>query len=186
MQAVLDASRDPGYGLDVVAVGSDRSDAAGLTKAQDAGVETFTVSLKDFDSRELWDQALTDHVAKFEPDLVILAGFMKLNGPIFLSRFAGRTINTHPALSPSFPGTKGPADALAYGVKVTGATLFFIDEGVDEGAVLAQCAVPVEDDDTVEVLHERIKVSERAMLVDTVAKMLKHGWTTHGRKVTIP
>ena len=126
---------------------------------------------------------LAGEVAAFEPDLVVSAGFMKLLGPAFLARFGGRTINTHPALSPSFPGIHGPADALAYGVKVTGCTLFVVDEGVDTGVIVAQSAVPVEDEDTVEVLHERIKVAERSMLVGTVGRMAREGFVIDGRRV---
>jgi phosphoribosylglycinamide formyltransferase-1 len=108
---------------------------------------------------------------------------MKLVGEEFLDRFGGRTLNTHPALSPSFPGMQGPADALEYGVKVTGATLFVVDPGVDTGAIVAQTVVPVEDDDTVESLHERIKVAERAMLVECVGRMAREGFSVTGRKV---
>ena len=104
---------------------------------------TFVRKVGEFTSRDHWDATLTDTVAAFEPDLVVLAGFMKLVGPEFLGRFAGRVVNTHPALCPSFPGTSGPADALAYGVKVTGATLFVVDEGVDTGPIIAQTVVPV-------------------------------------------
>ncbi|WGL51738.1 phosphoribosylglycinamide formyltransferase [Nocardioides sp. BP30] len=183
LQALLDACADPDFGARVVAVGADRDGILGLERAETAGVPTFVARLKDFTDRERWDQALADKVAAFEPDLVISAGFMKLLGPAFLARFGGRTINTHPALSPSFPGTSGPADALAYGVKVTGCTLFVVDEGVDTGAIVAQTAVPVEPDDTVEVLHERIKVAERAMLVETVGRMAREGFTVEGRRV---
>ena len=116
----------------------------------------------DSTTRGDWDaDADRDRSRRFEPDLVVLAGFMKLVGPEFLGRFAGRVVNTHPALCPSFPGMSGPADALAYGVKVTGATLFVVDAGVDTGPIVAQTVVPVEDDDDVESLHERIKVAER-------------------------
>jgi phosphoribosylglycinamide formyltransferase-1 len=139
----------------------------------------------DFTSRGHWDSTLTDTVAAFEPDLVVLAGFMKLVGPEFLGRFAGRVVNTHPALSPAFPGTTGPADALAYGVKVTGATLFVVDEGVDTGPIVAQTVVPVEDGDDVESLHERIKVAERSMLVETVGRIARSGFTITDRKVRI-
>jgi len=117
--------------------------------------------------------------------LVVLAGFMKLFGAAYLARFGGRTVNTHPALCPSFPGTSGPADALRYGVKVTGATLFVVDAGVDTGPIVAQCAVPVEDDDDVESLHERIKVAERRMLVDSVGRIAREGFTITDRKVRI-
>lgn len=183
LQALLDACADPAYGARVVAVGADRDGILGLERAERSGVPTFVTRLKDFTDRERWDEALADQVAAFEPDLVVSAGFMKLLGPAFLARFGGRTINTHPALSPSFPGISGPADALEYGVKVTGCTLFVVDEGVDTGAIVAQTAVPVEPDDTVDVLHERIKVAERAMLVDTVGRMSREGFTVDGRRV---
>ena len=108
---------------------------------------------------------------------------MKLTGPAFLARFGGRTLNTHPALSPSFPGMHGPRDALAYGVKVTGATLFVVDAGVDTGPIVDQVAVRVEDDDDVETLHERIKVAERAMLVEQVGRLAREGFTITDRSV---
>ncbi|HYF71440.1 MAG TPA: phosphoribosylglycinamide formyltransferase [Nocardioides sp.] len=181
LQALLDAAADPAYGARVVAVGADRDDIEGLARAERAGVPTFVRKVGQFTSREHWDRALADTVAGFEPDLVVLAGFMKLVGPEFLARFGGRVVNTHPALSPSFPGMHGPADALAYGVKVTGCTLFVVDAGVDTGPILAQRTVEVRSDDDVETLHERIKVAERAMLVDTVGRMARAGWTVEGR-----
>jgi phosphoribosylglycinamide formyltransferase-1 len=185
LQALLDASADPSYGATVVAVGADRDDIEGLARADRAGVPTFVRKVDQFTSRGHWDSTLTDTVAAFEPDLVVLAGFMKLVGPEFLGRFAGRVVNTHPALCPSFPGTSGPADALAYGVKVTGATLFVVDEGVDTGPIIAQTVVPVQDDDDVTSLHERIKVAERQMLVDTVGRIARDGFTINNRKVRI-
>jgi phosphoribosylglycinamide formyltransferase 1 len=185
LQALLDASADPSYGATVVAVGADRDDIEGLARAERAGVPTFVRKVGQFTSRGHWDTTLTDTVAAFEPDLVVLAGFMKLVGPEFLGRFAGRVVNTHPALCPSFPGTSGPADALAYGVKVTGATLFVVDEGVDTGPIIAQTVVPVHDDDDVASLHERIKVAERQMLVDTVGRIARDGFTINDRKVRI-
>ena len=185
LQALLDATADPAYGARVVAVGADREGILGLERAEEAGVPTFVARVKDFTSRDRWDEALADKVAAFEPDLVVSAGFMKLLGPAFLARFGGRTINTHPALSPSFPGMQGPADALDYGVKISGCTLFVVDEGVDTGAIVAQTAVPVEDDDTAESLHERIKVAERAMLVDTVGRMAREGFSVEGRRVRL-
>jgi phosphoribosylglycinamide formyltransferase-1 len=182
LQALLDACADPAYGASVVAVGADRDDIEGLARAERAGVPTFVARVGDFSSRDHWDRALADKVAAFEPDLVVLAGFMKLVGPGFLAAFGGRTVNTHPALSPSFPGMHGPRDALDYGVKVTGCTLFVVDEGVDTGVILAQSVVPVQDDDDVESLHERIKVAERAMLVDTVGRMAREGFRVEGRR----
>jgi phosphoribosylglycinamide formyltransferase-1 len=185
LQALLDAGEDPAYGARVVAVGADREGIEGLVRADKAAVPTFVRRLPDFLSRRHWDASLTDTVAAFDPDLVVLAGFMKLVGPEFLARFAGRVVNTHPALCPSFPGTTGPADALAYGVKVTGATLFVVDEGVDTGPIIAQVTVPVEDGDDVDSLHDRIKVAERAMLVDTVGRIAREGFTITDRKVRI-
>lgn len=185
LQALLDAASDPSYGAEVVAVGADREDIEGLRRAERAGVPAFARHLDRFASRAEWDRELTEAVAGFEPDLVVLAGFMKLVGPVFLDRFAGRVVNTHPALCPSFPGVTGPADALDYGVKVTGATLFVVDEGVDTGPIIAQVVVPVEDDDDVASLHERIKVAERSMLVDTVGRLARDGFSITDRKVRI-
>jgi phosphoribosylglycinamide formyltransferase 1 len=185
LQALLDASADTSYGAEVVAVGADRDGIEGLLRAEKADVETFVCKVGDHSGRDDWDRALRDAVAEFEPDLVVLAGFMKLVGPAFLERFAGRVVNTHPALCPAFPGTTGPADALAYGVKVTGATLFVVDEGVDTGPIIAQTVVPVEDDDDVASLHERIKVAERRMLVETVGRLAREGFSITDRKVRI-
>jgi phosphoribosylglycinamide formyltransferase-1 len=183
LQALLDAAADPAYGAEVVAVGADRDGIEGLARAERAGVPTFVHRVKDHPDRESWDRALTDSCARYEPDLVVLAGFMKLVGPAFLAAFGGRCVNTHPALSPAFPGMHGPADALAHGVKLTGATLFLVDAGVDTGPIVAQTAVPVLDDDDTETLHERIKVAERAMLVDSVGRLAREGFTLTDRKV---
>ena len=186
LQALIDACADPDYGATVVAVGADRDGIGGLARAERANIPAFTVKVRDFGSRENWDQALAARCAEHEPDLIVCAGFMKLVGKAFLDRFGGRCLNTHPALLPSFPGMHGVRDALDYGVKVTGCTVFLVDEGVDQGPVIAQAAVPVRDDDDEETLHERIKVAERALLVATVGKMARDGWTvTGGRKVRI-
>jgi phosphoribosylglycinamide formyltransferase-1 len=183
LQALLDACADPAYGAQVVAVGADRDGIEGLARAERAGIATFVHRVKDHDDREAWDLTMARAVAEHEPDLVVLAGFMKLVGDEFHSRFGGRIVNTHPALSPAFPGMHGPADALAYGVKITGATLFVVDEGVDTGPIVAQTTVPVADDDTVDSLHERIKVAERSMLVDSIGRMAREGFTIINRKV---
>lgn len=183
LQALIDASADPAWGAEVVAVGADRDGIEGLARAERHDISTFVLPVSAFEDRAAWDAALADTVAIFEPDIVVLAGFMKLTGPAFLARYGGRTLNTHPALSPAFPGMHGPRDALAYGVKVTGATLFVVDEGVDTGPIVAQAAVPVAEDDTVESLHERIKGAERAMLVDSVGRIAREGVVVDGRKV---
>lgn len=183
LQALLDA---PGLPAQVVAVGADRGDIEGLARAERAGIPAFTVRVRDHADRAAWDAALAKAVAEHRPDLVVSAGFMKILGPGFLAGVGAPMINTHPALLPSFPGTHGVADALAYGVKVTGATVHLVDEGMDTGPVLAQAAVPVEPGDTVASLHERIKIEERRLLVGTVAALARQGATVTGREVTIP
>ncbi len=164
---------------------ANRDDIAALARAGDAGVPTFTLRLRDFPSREDWDQALTTACADFAPDLIVLAGFMKLVGAAFLASFGGRVINTHPALLPSFPGMHGVRDTLEYGAKVSGCTVFLVDAGTDSGPVIAQAAVPVHDGDDEAALHERIKVAERGLLVDTVGRLVRDGWSVQGRKVRI-
>jgi phosphoribosylglycinamide formyltransferase 1 len=183
LQAVLDAAADPAYGVDVVAVGADRDGIEALERAERAGVPTFVCRVADFATRADWDAGLTSSVAAFDPDLVVSAGFLKLVGESFLASFGGRLLNTHPALSPSFPGMQGPADALSYGVKVTGCTLFVVDAGIDTGPIVAQSAVPVLEDDTAESLHERIKATERVMLVEALGRIAREGFSVDGRVV---
>ena len=185
LQALIDACRDETYGAQLVAVGADRGEIHALARAERAGLPTFVVRLADYPAREEWDAALARSCAGFEPNLVILAGFMKLVGKPFLEAFGGRCLNTHPALLPSFPGTHGVRDALAHGVKVTGCTVFIVDDGVDAGPIVAQASVPVADDDDEATLHERIKVAERSLLVGTVGRMVREGWSVRGRKVRI-
>jgi len=185
LQAVLDASADPGFPVRVVAVGADRAGIEGLARAERAGVPGFTVRLRDHADRAAWDTALADAVAEYEPDLVVSAGFMKILGPAFLERFAGRVVNTHPALLPAFPGAHAVADAVAHGVRVTGCTVHLVDAGVDTGPIVAQEAVRVSPGDDAGTLHERIKVVERRLLVDVIALMARQGYTVHGRKVSI-
>lgn len=183
LQALLDAADDPAYGAEVVAVGADRDDIEGLARAERAGLPTFVRRVRDYPARDDWDRALAEAVAEHEPDLVVSAGFMKLVGEGFLGQFP--MVNTHPALCPSFPGMHGAADALDYGVKITGATLFVVDGGIDTGPIVAQTAVRVEDDDSAATLHDRIKVAEREMLVTAVGRMAREGWSVDGRRVRI-
>ena len=183
LQALLGACADDSYGARVVAVGADRPAIAGLRRAEVAGVPTFWHRVAVYPARQDWDLALTRSCAAFEPDLVVSAGFMKLLGTAFLARFGGRLINTHPSLLPSFPGMHGVRDALEYGVKITGCTVFMVDAGTDSGPVIAQAAVPVRGDDDEASLHERIKQAERSLLVDTVGRMAREGWALEGRKL---
>ncbi|KAA8968825.1 phosphoribosylglycinamide formyltransferase [Mycobacterium sp.] len=183
LAALLDAAAGD-YPARIVAVGVDR-DCPAVGVATGASVPTFTVRLADCPSREAWDLSLTDATAAHSPDLVVSAGFLKILGPRFLARFTGRVINTHPALLPAFAGMHAVADALDYGVKVTGATVHLVDAGVDTGPILAQQAVSVLDGDDESTLHERIKVVERQLLVDVVAAVVTRGVTWTGRKATL-
>ncbi|MDT5229302.1 MAG: phosphoribosylglycinamide formyltransferase 1 [Mycobacterium sp.] len=183
LASLLDAAVDD-YPARVVAVGVDR-DCAAVDIAAAASLPSFRVRLADYPNRDSWDAALTEATAEHSPDLVVSAGFMKIFGSQFLSKFEGRTLNTHPALLPAFPGAHGVADALAHGVKVTGCTVHLVDAGTDTGPILAQQAVPVLDDDDELTLHERIKVAERRLLVDVIAAVATGGVTWTGRKATI-
>jgi len=185
LQALLDACADDSFGAKIVAVGADRDGTGGVERAQAVGLPTFVRRLKDSPDRAAWDKALTQECAAFAPDLIVAAGFLKLVGADFLAEFGGRMINTHPALLPSFPGMHSVRDALAYGVKVTGCSVILADAGVDSGPILAQAPVPVLDDDDEDSLHERIKVAERALVVQTVGRMMREGWSVQGRTVRI-
>jgi phosphoribosylglycinamide formyltransferase-1 len=185
LQALLDAAGEQA-GFVVAAAVADRPGAPGLGRARAAGVPTAVVALPDFPDRVTWDEAVTRAVQVFEPDLVVLAGFMKILGAPMLDRFGGRIINTHPALLPAFPGAHGVRDALAHGVKVTGCSVILVDAGMDAGPIIAQRAVEVREDDDEATLHERIKVVERELLVDVVARMCRGGWTVTDRKVSLP
>ncbi|UQS22479.1 phosphoribosylglycinamide formyltransferase [Amycolatopsis thermalba] len=185
LQSLLDATQRIDFPAKVVAVGTDRSGAEALARAERAGVPHFTVRLSDHPDRDAWDKALTEAVAAYEPDLVVSAGFLKILGTNFLTRFPNRVINTHPALLPSFPGMHSVADALELGVKLTGCTVHFVDAGVDTGPIIAQEAVVVEPDDDEDRLHERIKVVERRLLVDVVERLGRAGATVEGRKVRL-
>lgn len=181
LQALLSAVQEPGYGADVVAVGSDRLVCRALQRAADAAVPTFAVVPGG--DRAAWDVQLADEVGRHAPDLVVCAGFRRILGPAFLARF--RTVNTHPALLPSFPGAHAVRDALAYGVKVSGATVHLVDAGVDTGPVVAQAAVPVLAGDTEQTLHARIQDVEQPLYVDAVGRLARRGWTLEGRTVRL-
>lgn len=172
------------YPARVVAVGVDR-DCRATQIAAEANIPAFAVRVGEHPTRDDWDAAITEATAAHQPDLVVSAGFMRILGPQFLSRFNGRILNTHPALLPAFPGAHGVRDALAYGVKVTGCTVHLVDAGVDTGPILAQQPVEVRDGDNEETLHERIKVVERQLLVDVVAAIATRGVTVTERKATL-
>jgi phosphoribosylglycinamide formyltransferase-1 len=171
-QALMSAAAAPAYPARVVALGTDRT-AAAADAARRLHVATFSVLPGDFPSRVEWDAGLARAVAAFDPDLVVSAGFMRILGAPFLERFGDRTINTHPALLPAFPGAHAVRDALAAGAAVTGCSVHQVDAGVDTGPVLDRREVAVLPGDTEASLHERIKVQERAMLVETVARLAR-------------
>ncbi|MFN8072053.1 MAG: phosphoribosylglycinamide formyltransferase [Mycobacterium sp.] len=183
LQSLLEAAVGD-YPARVVAVGVDR-DCRAATIAAEAGIPSFIVRLGDHPDRQAWDAAITEATAVHAPDLIVSAGFMKILGAEFLSRFPGRVVNTHPALLPSFPGAHAVPDALAYGVKVTGCTVHVVDAGMDTGPILAQEAVVVRDGDDDETLHERIKTVERRLLVDVLAALATRGVNWNGRKAVL-
>ena len=178
LQALIDSSvRD--Y---IVAVGSDVADAPALSKAREAGIETFVVAVGA--DREKWNSDLVARLEDYGTELVVCAGFMRILGPATLAAYPGRIINSHPALLPAFPGAHAVADALAYGVKVTGCTIHVVDGGVDTGPIVAQQAIVIDENDDADTLQERIKQVERVLLVDVVQKILVSGLSVNGRSVT--
>ncbi|HET8988204.1 MAG TPA: phosphoribosylglycinamide formyltransferase [Humibacillus sp.] len=182
LQALIEATADPSYGVRIAAVGADRP-CQGIERAEQAGIPTFVCRPADFADRAAWDVALAEQVAVADPRFVVTAGFMRILGPMTLE--AQPVINTHPALLPSFPGAHGVRDALAYGVKVTGTTCHVVDAGVDTGPIIEQRVVVVEEGDTEETLHERIKVQERDLLVEVVSRLAREGFAVEGRRVRI-
>lgn len=183
LAALMEACTDPAYGAEVAMVIADREGTGGVEMARRAGIPTHVHRIADFQDRPTWDRELAALMKGV--DLVVSAGFLKMFGAAVLEDFPGRVLNTHNSLLPAFPGIHGPADALEYGVKVAGATLFIVDGGMDTGPILAQTVVPVLDDDTEETLLERIKVAERAQLVNTIGVMVRDGWTVTGRHVRL-
>jgi formyltetrahydrofolate-dependent phosphoribosylglycinamide formyltransferase len=166
LQAVLD---DPDLGPQVVAAGTDVAGCRAMERAEAAGLPTFAAVLRDFPDRAAWNAELAATIAKYEPDLVVLAGFMRVLAPEVVTRF--RIVNTHPALLPAFPGAHAVRDALAAGVDTTGVTVHWVDEGVDTGPVIAQEPVPVEPDDDEESLRARIQDAEKPLYVRTLKRL---------------
>ncbi|MGD8316664.1 MAG: phosphoribosylglycinamide formyltransferase [Myxococcales bacterium] len=164
LRAILEAIEAGTCTASVVGIISDRKKAKALELASTRGIPTRVVALRKGDDRELWNERLAAEVGAFAPDLVVLAGFMRVLGPPLLERFPGRIINVHPALLPSFAGHSGPRDALDAGVRITGCTVHVVDAGVDTGPIIAQAAVPVLRDDTADSLHARIQLQEHRLL----------------------
>ena len=185
LQALLDAAAERGSGMTVVLVGADRPGAFGLERARRAGVDTAVVRPADHPDRPSFDLALRDLVAAARPDVVCLAGFMRILGPAFVGAFPDRILNTHPSLLPAFRGAHAVRDALAYGVKVTGCTVHLVDEQVDHGPVLFQAAVPVEPGDDEDRLHGRIKQEEHRLLPLAVRLVAEGRVRVEGRRARL-
>ncbi|WP_213815952.1 phosphoribosylglycinamide formyltransferase [Glaciihabitans sp. dw_435] len=167
LRALLEASQDAEFPARVIAVGADR-DADGFEHAEAFGIPTFAVALSNYPDREAWGDALVEQIQVWQPDLVVLSGFMKLLPPRVVDALGPNLINTHPAYLPEFPGAHGVRDALAAGVSETGASVILVDNGVDSGPILSQRRIPVLPDDTESSLHERIKPVERELLIQAV------------------
>jgi phosphoribosylglycinamide formyltransferase-1 len=167
LRALLDASQDAEFPARVVAIGADR-DATGFAHAEAYGIPTFSVALSNFESREAWGDEVLAQIQSWNPDLVVLSGFMKLLPPRVISALSPRLINTHPAYLPEFPGAHGVRDAIEAGVTETGASVIVVDNGVDTGPIVSQERIAVHPGDTEAALHERIKPVERRLLIQAI------------------
>lgn len=186
LQALLDAiGADPGFPGSVVVVGADRGGIEGLARAEAAGIPTVVQRLGDHADRVTWERALRRELEAFAPDLLVLAGFMKVLSAEVLDGWPGKVINTHPSLLPAFRGAHAVREALEHGVKVSGSTVHLVDELVDHGPIVAQRAVEVLPDDTEERLHERIKAVEHELFPACVRLLCQDRLTVRGRTVVI-
>ena len=182
LQALIDAIADGRLRARIAVVISNRADAAGLARAQAAGIETVTLPHRDYPTREAFEAALVGELRAREVALVCLAGFMRLLGPTFLDAFPGAILNIHPSLLPAFPGVDAQKQAWTYGTKIAGATVHLVTGELDGGPIVVQRAVPVEDDDTAETLAARILEVEHQIYPEAAALMLNGGWTIDGRR----
>ncbi|NLZ92602.1 MAG: phosphoribosylglycinamide formyltransferase [Firmicutes bacterium] len=186
LQAIIDAMEQGKIkGAEVKLVVSDKKDAYALKRAQQKNIATKTFLPAEFTSREDYDQAIVTYLQDMQIDLVVLAGFMRLLAPLFVAAFPNRIMNIHPSLLPAFPGACGVADALAYGVKVTGCTVHFVDEGMDTGPIILQESLPVYDHDTVESLQQRIHVLEHRLYPQAIALWVQGKIKLEGRRCLI-
>ncbi|HXG04644.1 MAG TPA: phosphoribosylglycinamide formyltransferase [Candidatus Binatia bacterium] len=185
LQALLDAGARPGYPARVVIVIADREEAPALARAAAAGVTAVFLNPKDYGDRPAYDAALSARLQAAGVELVCLAGFMRILGPAFVRAWRGRVMNIHPALLPAFPGLHAQRQALDYGVKITGATVHFVDEGVDTGPIILQAAVPVEPDDTEETLSARILAEEHRLYPEAVRLYAEGRLALEGRRVRV-
>ena len=185
LQAILDAAARPGFPARVVLVVADRERAAALERASAAGVPGLFLNPKDFADRVSFDAALSGVLEAAGVELVCLAGFMRILGAAFVRGWRGRMMNVHPSLLPAFPGLAAPRQALDYGVKMAGATVHFVDEGVDTGPIVLQASVPVRDADTEESLSERILVEEHRLYPEAIRLFAEGRLRIAGRRVVV-
>ena len=183
LQAILDATRDGRLNARIAIVISNRADACGLRRAQEAGIETLVRDHKTYPSREAFEQVLVDDLRSRQVSLVWLAGFMRLLGATFVDAFPNAIINIHPALLPAFPGLHAQRQALEHGARISGATVHFVDTNLDAGPIVMQAAVPVLDADTEDTLSARILEQEHRIYPEAIQRILDGGWTLQGRRV---
>ena len=185
LQALLDAGSRPDYPARLVVVVSDREDARALVRARAAGVSSLFVNPKDHGDRPAYDAVLTKTLEHHEVGLVCLAGFMRILSPAFVRAWQGRLMNIHPSLLPAFPGLHAQQQALHHGVRIAGATVHFVDEGVDTGPIVLQAAVPVEATDTEETLAARILIEEHRIYPEAVRLFAEGRLHVTGRQVSV-
>ncbi|WP_166243970.1 phosphoribosylglycinamide formyltransferase [Paenibacillus turpanensis] len=184
-QAIVDAVKVKELDVSIELLVCDKPSAQVIERAKQAGVPTFVFKPKDYDSREAYEREIVAKMQELQIDLVVLAGYMRLVTDTLLKPFENRIINIHPALLPSFPGTKGIADAFDYGVKVTGVTIHFVDGGMDSGPIIAQRTVPIYDNDSLDTLSERIHETEREMYPRVIGWFREGRVKLEGRRVTV-
>lgn len=185
LQAIIDSVRSGYIPAEIAVVVSDNKKAYALERAKAAGIETVALSLKDFKSREDFDKEIVKNLKSRKVGLVVLAGYMKLLGPAFVREYSNRIMNVHPALLPSFKGTSGVKDAIEHGVKVTGVTVHFVNEKLDDGPIILQRAVEVKSDDSEEALLERVHKEEHRIYPEAIRLFALGKLTIEGRRVVI-
>ena len=182
LQSIIDAIGQGRLDAQIAVVISNRDDAAGLTRASEAGIETICLRPRDYPGRDAYDRAVTGALEARRVGLVCLAGFMRLVGPPLLAAFPNRVLNIHPSLLPAFPGLDAHRQALEYGVRFSGATVHLVTSELDGGPIVLQAAVPVMENDTVETLSSRILVEEHRIYPEAIQILLDGGWSVEGRR----
>lgn len=185
LQSIIDAIARKEVTAEIAVVLTDKADAYALTRAEKAGIKAVCVNRKEYVDRESFEKAMVNELEAAGVTLVVLAGFMRILTPYFVRKYAGRLLNIHPALLPSFPGAHAHRDVLAYGVKVSGCTVHFVDEGTDSGPIILQAAVPVLDDDTEETLGARVLAKEHVIYPQAIQLFCEGKLKIEGRKVRI-